>query len=347
MEVNASWLPATVHRSSAGEIFCCPAMELLVSRCLRAVAALAVGLLVAAPASAQQTSLKVVVTSKPIHAIVAAVMKGVGEPALLIDGPASPHTYAMRPSDATLVNRADVLFRVSEALEPFTAKVVRSLPKTVKVVTLAEAPQISLLARRTGGPFEARSHVHAHGHKHGNAKPADGSFDAHVWLDPDNAKAMAAMVVASLAEKLPAEVSKLQANGKALDARLDALASSLSVALRPIADKPFVVLHDAYQYFERRFGLTAVGSILVDPDEMPSAKRLTDLRQKVSKLAAVCVFAEPNYQPRAIESVTEGTSARTATLDPEGTMLKPGPDLYFELMERMTGAMKGCLAPQS
>jgi len=238
-----------------------------------------------------------------------------------------------------------VLFRVSEALEPFTAKVVRSLPRTVKVVTLAEAPQVKLLMRRSGGPFEAHSHGHGHGHghKHGHAKASD-NYDAHVWLDPDNAKAMAAMVVSSLTERLPGEAQKLQANGRAFEARVDQLAASLSATLRPVANKPFVVLHDAYQYFEKRFGLTAVGSILVDPDEMPSAKRLTDLRQKVSKLGAVCVFAEPNYQPRAIESVIEGTSARTAVLDPEGTMLKPGPDLYFELMSSLSKALYSCLA---
>lgn len=303
---------------------------------------------VSCPAGAQQDGLRVVVTSKPIHAIVAAVMQDIGQPTVLIDGPASPHTYAMRPSDATLVNRADVLFRVSEALEPFTAKVVRSLPRSVKVVTLAEAPQVRLLQRRSGGAFEPHSHSHAHGHghKHSGQKAAagDSSYDAHVWLDPDNAKAMAAMVAATLAERMPARAEKLQSNVKALEARLDRLAETLSADLAAISGKPFVVLHDAYQYFERRFGLSAVGSILVDPDEMPSAKRLTELRKKVARLGVACVFAEPNHQPRVIESVTEGTAARTAVLDPEGTTLKAGPELYFELMERMAGAMKSCLA---
>jgi zinc transport system substrate-binding protein len=115
----------------------------------------------AAPAHAE---LKVVVTSKPIHALVASVMSGAGTPALLVDGPASPHTYSMKPSDAQKVHQADVFFRVSEELEPFTAKLVKALPNTVRVATLADAPGLTLLERRSGGTFEAEGHGGAKGH---------------------------------------------------------------------------------------------------------------------------------------------------------------------------------------
>lgn len=302
-----------------------------------------------------QGDLKVVVTSKPVHSLVAEVMKGVGTPALLVDGAASPHTYAMRPSDAQLVNRADVLFRVSAALEPFTVKVVRSLPRSVKVVTLADAPGMKLLQRRAGGPFEVDRHAHGHGgpgtktattssarhrdHAHGSVE----AYDAHVWLDPDNAKAMVSSIAAVLGERAPGEAARFNANAADVNRRIDVLAAALAADLAAVAGRPFVVLHDAYQYFERRFGLTAIGSIVVDPDEQPSAKRISDLRRKVGALSAVCVFAEPHHQPRVVGSVTEGTTARTAVLDPEGTTLAAGPELYFELMQRLAGAVKGCL----
>lgn len=296
--------------------------------------------------AAQDAGLKVVVTSKPIHALVAAVMQGVGEPALLVEGTASPHTYAMRPSDAQRVNKADVLFRVSEALEPFTAKVVRALPRSVKVSTLAEAPGVKLLTRRSGGPFEAHGHAHGKhtGHKHAAPTGAGSQYDAHVWLDPGNAKAMTAAIAAVLAERAPADAAAFKANADALAGRLDTLAATLATDLAPVADRPFVVLHDAYQYFEQRFGLSAIGSILVDPDEQPSAKRISELRRKVKSLGAVCVFAEPGHQPRVVSSVTEGTPSRTAVLDPEGTGLAPGPGLYFKLMTGLAAAMKACLA---
>ena len=90
----------------------------------------------AGPAAAQT---KVVVTIKPLHALVASVMSGVGTPDLLVKGAASPHTYAMKPSDAKALNAADLFFRMSESVEPFTIKVVRALPRRVEVVTLQGA----------------------------------------------------------------------------------------------------------------------------------------------------------------------------------------------------------------
>ena len=309
---------------------------------------LALAALASEPLRPAASELKVVATSKPVHGLVASVMQGVGTPDLLVEGTASPHSYAMRPSDAQRVNRADVVFRISEALEPFTAKLFRTLPRTVRVSTLAEAPGVKLLPRRAGGPFE--SHTHAHGgrhagHSHGNrgAAGADTAWDGHVWLDPDNAKAMARAIAAALSERAPARAALLNANAEALAQRIDRLASALGENLAPVAGRPFVVLHDAYQYFERRFGLSAIGSILVDPDEQPSAKRISDLRRKVAGLSAVCVFAEPNHQPRIVASVTEGTSSRTAVLDPEGTMIEPGPELYFKLLEQLAATMKSCL----
>src|SRR5918999_1123523 len=155
----------------------------------------------AAPAHAE---LQVVVTSKPIHALVASVMSGAGTPALLVDGPASPHTYSMKPSDAQKVHQADVFFRMSEGLEPFTAKLVKSLPSTVRVTTLEDAPGLTLLERRSGGAFQAQGHGGAKGHggkkSHGSEKGDEhehthehgaesGRHDPHMWLDPGNAKA--------------------------------------------------------------------------------------------------------------------------------------------------------------
>ncbi len=298
---------------------------------------------VAGSSSASAQAIKVVATSKPVHSLVASVMQGTGTPDLLVDGNASPHSFAMRPSDAQKVNKADVFFRVSEALEPFTGRVVKALPRSVKVVTLAEAAGIKLLLRRAGGPFEAQHGGQGHGHSGHKHAVAASNYDAHVWLDPDNGRAMVAQIVATLSGVRPAHAASYEANAAKLNARLEAVSAAVAKDLAGVAHRPFVVLHDAYQYFERRFGLAAIGSILVDPDEQPSAKRITDLRRRLGQSSAVCVFAEPNHQPKVVTSVIEGTSARTAVLDPEGTMMEAGPELYFELMQKLAGAMKSCL----
>ncbi|MET1045293.1 MAG: zinc ABC transporter substrate-binding protein, partial [Hyphomicrobium sp.] len=132
-----------------------------------------------------------------------------------------------------------------------------------------------------------------------------------------------------------------------LDADLDALNGELSSELKGAHGKPFIVFHDATQYFERRFGLGAVGSITVSPDVPPSARRLTDVRSKISSLGAVCVFTEPSFQPNLVAAVTEGTHARSGTIDVEGQMLPPGPNLYFELMRGLARNLSSCLTAQS
>ena len=300
----------------------------------------------AAPAAAQT---KVVVSIKPLHALVAGVMAGVGAPELLVKGAASPHTYAMKPSDAKALNGADLFFRMSESVEPFTAKVVRALPKRVTVVTLQEAPGMKLLPRRTGNTFEAHVHEAAkdgHKHDHDHGKKTDAP-DGHAWLDPDNAKAMVASIEQALSARYPANAAAFKANAQKLSADLDALDKELAGKLKPIAGKPYIVFHDAFQYLEDHYDLNAVGSISISPDVPPSAKRLSDLRKKVVSLAAICVFAEPQHDTRLVQNLVEGTSARTGTLDGEAIALEPGPDLYFAMMRRLADDLKSCLAPQA
>ncbi len=294
-------------------------------------------------ASEARAEVKVVVTSKPIHSLVAGVMQGVGTPGLLIDGNASPHTYAMKPSDARALNAADVVFRVSEQLEPFTAKAFKSLPAKIRTVSLADTPGLKLLTKREGGPFEAHSHGKGHHHGHSHSKAKGPANDPHVWLDPTNAKAIARHIADVLSKASPADAAKLKANADALAQRLDNLDAELERDLKPIAGKPFVVFHDSLQYLEARYGLSAVGAITVSPEEQPSAKRISDLRKKITGLSAVCVLSEPQFPGKLVASVTEGSKARTEVVDPEGGTFRGGPELYFELMRKAAKSLKACL----
>jgi zinc transport system substrate-binding protein len=300
------------------------------------------GLLASALASsaAGAGELRVVVTIKPLHALVMHVMAGAGSAELLVKGAASPHAYALKPSEARAVNNADLFFRMSESVEPFTAKLVASLPRRVEVVTLQHAPGMTLLPPRTAAIFER--HVHA-SHERGK-RPMDEAVDGHAWLDPHNAKAMVDRIARALGSKAPAHAATFTANADALKARLDALAGELDRDLKPIADRPYIVFHDAFQYLERRYGLNVVGSISINPETPPSGKRLTELRRKIQSLGAMCVFAEPRVDMRLLDNLIEGTSARTGMLDPEGGGLDPGPDLYFVLMRKLAAALKDCLA---
>ncbi len=307
---------------------------------------LAASLLALSSAASSAAALSVVVTIKPLHALVAQVMSGVGTPELLVKGSASPHTYALKPSAARLLNGADLFFRMGETVEPFTARTVLSLPKSVEVVTLQEAPRLKLLARRSGPTFERHVHRNSKGHDHGHAHdalPPAYAIDGHAWLDPDNAIAMVDRIEQALSAKAPEHAAAFKANADALRAGLAALSADLERDLKPIAGKPYIVFHDAFQYLEARYDLNSVGSIAISPEIPPSAKRLMELRHRIMSLGAMCVFAEPQFDTRLVANLIEGTSARAGTLDPEGGGLEPGPDLYFALMRRLVGNLKSCL----
>jgi zinc transport system substrate-binding protein len=297
------------------------------------------GSLALASSGAAAAEIKAVVSIKPLHALVSGVMAGVAVPRLLVDGSASPHTYALKPSEARVLNQADIFFRMSETVEPFTTKIAQALPKSVKVVTLLDAPGLKLLGLRAGLTFER----HGNGHRHSQPQRGE-AIDGHVWLDPDNAKVMVDHIQQVLGAKDPAHAAVFRRNADSLKEKLDALAAELDRELKPVAGKPYIVFHDAFQYFEQRYGLNVVGSISISPEIPPSAKRLTELRKKVMALGAMCVFTEPQFDRRLIQNLVEGTEARTGTLDPEGGRLPPGPDLYFALMRRLVEDLRGCLS---
>jgi zinc transport system substrate-binding protein len=298
--------------------------------------------------AARADDLNVVATIKPIHSIAAAVMAGVAEPKLLIDGAASPHTFSLKPSDAKALAAARVVFRVSDGLEPFMIKVIKSLPKTVQVVTLVEAPGLTLHAMRSGGTFEDHEHGHSHGkrdkHKRDHSHSHDKSaVDGHIWLDPANAQTIAIRMADVLGKAHPAGADRFKANAEAFGREIDALSAELEAKTKPLTGKPFVVFHDAYQYFERRFGLVAAGSVTVSPDVAPSARRLSALRRKVDELKAVCVFSEPQFEPRLVVTITEKTNAKRGVLDPLGVSIPAGPAHYAALLRNLAADFETCL----
>jgi zinc transport system substrate-binding protein len=311
--------------------------------------ALCAALLAAGPARAEAP--KVVVSIAPVHSLVAGAMEGVGSPDLLVKGAASPHNYALKPSDARLLADAKVVFWIGEMLEAFLAKPLDALAGKATVVELVEAPGLQRLPYRSGGSWgddgrdghEPKAVAkgkpvpgHDHGHDHGD-------IDPHVWLSPANARVLAAAIVAALAEADPANAARYRENGRRMDARLADLETELRGILAPVKGRPFVVFHDAYQYLEHAFGLNAIGAIAASPERPPGPKGLAILRKRIVAARARCVFREPQFPAKLAGTVAEGTGAKVASLDPEGAALPPGADLYFDLMRTNARALVDCL----
>lgn len=310
-----------------------------------AMRVLAAGLTLTGLASAnvaQATSMpprdpRVVVTVKPLHALVAGVMAGTGRPVLLIPRDFSPHRQGLTLAQARVLRRARLVFRIGSDFEIPLNKPIAVLAAQARVVALMRAPGLRLLLARVGGIWNRTPRTPR------APPPSAATADPHIWLDPANARAMVAVIVAALTNLDPVHAGAYARNGVALDARLVALDRRLRRTLRPLAGRPFIVFHDAYQYFTTRYGLRAVGALTVAPGRAVGARRLSRIRRRIRSSKIRCVFTASRATPRLARTVVAGTGARLAVLDPLGATVPAGPDAYFALMRGMAKSLNDCL----
>jgi zinc transport system substrate-binding protein len=323
---------------------------------------------------------RVIASIAPIHSLVAGVTEGITSARLLVPGGRSPHTFSLRPSDTRALARADAVFAAGETTERFLERPLASLAADAAVVRMIEADGVRRLPARAGGAWSEHHHHgsdgpgdgddHDHGpddgHDHeGHAQEASGhdghdghepdgdeeasephvgtSLDPHVWLDPHNAIAFTRAVAETLARIDPANAEAFAANARRQIEHLEALDRALARELEAVAERPYLVFHDAYQYFEARYELAAAGSITVDPGRPPGARRLAELRERIRQEDIQCLFVEPQFEPEVAHTIAEGTGARVAELDPLGAGLKPGPELYERLLRQLAENLRGCL----
>ena len=311
--------------------------------------------------------IKVVTSIKPVHSLVSGVMVGVGVPSLIIDGAGSPHTYSLKPSQAKQLQDAKLVFWMGDELETFLEGPIENIAQNATAIKLIDAHGLKKIKFREGGMFDDHGHddhdehdhekhddhddeKHAkkehddHGDHDGHDDHGHGEFDPHVWLDPVNAKAIVHEIEEALVKADPEHASTYEANAHKMMDKIDSLTAELREELEPVHEKGFIVFHDAYQYFEQRFDMAAIGSITVSPEVMPGAERVSELREKISDSSATCVFSEPQFEPKLVGILVEGTGARTGVLDPLGATLAKGPDLYFQLIRNMASSLKKCLS---
>ena len=287
---------------------------------------------------------RVIASILPVHAIVAAVMGEAGTPELLLQGRLSEHTASLSPRQIAALGQADIVFMVGHSLEFKLGEVDGS--ETVNghhFIELEKAPGISLQPVRAGPSWEPDSDEPVPA-----ANPdASGlilNSDPHIWLDPANAAAMARAVSVELGRIDAANAATYAANAEAFAASLTGLTQQITAELAPLAARRFIVFHDAYHYFERRFGLAAAGSISDVSAAQPSAQRLKMIRDRLAETHAACVFREPQFDDKYVRTIVEGTTARVGVLDGLGADLTPGPDAYARILRNLADGFKACLA---
>ena len=317
-----------------------------------------------APANAE---IKVVTSIKPIHSLASYLMDGVAKPDLIVDGYASPHGFALKPSHAKMLQNADLIFWVGEDLENFLEKPLKSIAKKAEKIELMEIRGLTKLKFRERNIFEGHDdHGHKeddhddhakkeddhddHGHDdehkedghddHGHEGHAHGEYDPHIWLDPMNAKTILSEMAEHLIENDQKNEAEYKANLKKAHKDLDKLTKKVKSELNK--DFKSIVFHDAYQYFEKRFGINILGAFTVNTDVMPGAEQLAEIREIIEHDKVSCVFSEPQFNPDIIKAVAKDTNVATGVIDPLGATLNPGKDLYFDLIGNMSKSFKGC-----
>lgn len=281
---------------------------------------------------------RVVVSIGPIHSLIASLTKGITEPELLVKGGVSHHGFSLRPSHMRAISQANVIFWLGAESEAFLARPLANAKPQQRIFNLMYSPGLTLLQTRTGGDWEEESHDTAEAHDHGAE-----SIDPHIWLDPLNAEAMATAATAVLIEADPERAAQYRENHERLLFRLQNLDLEMRDAVTMALGKPYLVFHDAYQYFEKRYGLKAVGAVTLSPEQKPGARRLKEIREKLKRTQAHCIFTEPQFPSKHLQVITEGGDYYSGVLDPLGVDIAPGPDLYFMLLRRLSSSLVSCL----
>lgn len=296
-------------------------------------------LLVSLPlAGAAQAEVHVLTSIKPLQLIAAAVQDGLGEPQVLLPPGASPHHYALRPSDVRRARDADLLYWIGPELENFLPRVLAGRDRPS--VAVQALPNISL---RHFGDSQAKHDEHddhppaaaeQHDHDH---RP--GSLDAHLWLLPANARVIAAKMAADLAVADPSNAARYQANAQAFGERLDALDQRLQVRLSGLAGKPYFVFHQAYDYFEAAYGLEHAGVFSVLGEVQPGAQHVAAMRERLQQAGPTCVFSEPPLRPRLAQTLSAGLPVTLAELDAMGASAQS----YEQLLDGLADGLSSCL----
>ena len=319
-----------------------------------------------------KAEVNVVTTIKPLHSLVSSVMKGIGEPSLIIEGTNNPHTFVFKPSHAKMIEEADIIFWIGEDLEAFMEKPLDSLAEKAQVISFMELSSIEKLKFREKNIFddhdghedehEGHEDEDDHGHKdddhdddhdghedeheghdddHNDAHAhAHGEFDAHIWLDPVNAKKMVLEIAHELSDLDPNNKVKYENNANATIKSLDELIDSNKKILSK--DISYVVFHDAYQYFEKRFGVIPAGALTLNPDVLPGAKQISDIQDVINDKGIKCIFSEPQYNPKIIETIGNDMKISTGVMDPLGAYIDAGPSMYSDLINGIANSIKDC-----
>ncbi len=296
-------------------------------------------LLLGAAVPAEAKSPMVAATIRPIDSLVAAVMADVGVPTTLVPSDEPPEFFLLHDQDEKALRQVDLIFWVGPSLETLLARPFADPEVGAQIVELADTDGLLTFPLRHGGEWDQPPANRRPPGERGGPAAADG----HLWLDADNTKLMVGRIASALTDVDFANAEVYRTNAAELRKRIDAMDREMTQILAPLHDRPFLLLHDDFQYFEARYGLQGVGSIVVDADAL-SPDRLREVVAKIARLHVACVIGDATSDDDHLRAIADATQVKTARIDIYGTDLKEGPDLYFKAMKNVAAGFAACLA---
>ncbi len=278
----------------------------------------------------------------PVHSLVSQVMKGVGTPDLVVPAKASPHSYALRPSQAQALAEADLVIWMGPELTPWLEKPLETVASgAAQMRLLAVDGTITHHFREESEDENEDDHDDDHDHDHEGHDHSEGT-DPHAWLDPENAKIWLAAIAETLSGIDPQNAETYRGNAKEAGKNLERLSIEIADMLKPVQSRAFVTHHDAFQYFEVRFGLSSAGTVSIGDATDPSPAQLAKLRDTLKAQEITCAFSEPQFNDRLLRAASGEQSLQIGVLDPIGSKLEPGPQLYATLLRDMAVGFVNC-----
>lgn len=242
-------------------------------------------------------------------ALIAASVVAPEQLTVLLPAHASPHDYALRPSDVQRIQQADIILWNGELIEPYLAKFVTRYPDKVWINV---------------SNVEVEEDDHDHDHP------------PHAWLAP--------LYVAQVQQVL---AKHLNVGANDFPEQIKQRVEQLQQQLKPYQNRGFYVYHPAYDPWVATFGLKQLGVIKHSPERPPGVKRLQQIRQHLETGAGVCVFREPQYQATLITRLTQGLDVAQGELDPMGRHISVTKQGYADFITDMAHRFVECLAPST
>lgn len=266
---------------------------------------------------------------KPIHALTQAITADISNTQLLIHGFQSPHDYYLKPSDRRKISQADIIIFASENIESFLPAISRQNKPNQRIINLSNIKGIQLL--------EARHQDAEHDHQH-------HSLDGHIWLSVSNAEIIVSYLADTFARMDAEHAAQYTDNAKKILSRLSQLKARIQNQLNNQHTPRYLMFHDAFQYFEHEFQLSQAQFVTTSPDHISGVRRIQNLKQFIKQNSIQCIFYEPPEIPSIIHTLVDDEAIKILPLDPIGTHIDAGPQLYFTLIEEIASSLHQCMA---